>query len=244
MVQFIKFLAVVVWKLWIFFCLFWVTILLTPILIFVSFTERTYWLFFFIARIWAKVLLCLGGFYIKTQGDLDNASTSKILIANHTSPLDILLMLTLSKRPLIFIGKSSLAKIPIFGFFYKKTSILVDRADADSRSNAFKQATQRLQKGLDICVFPEGGVPEDESIILDSFKKGAFRLSVDFQIPIVPIAFLDCKKKMPYRFLGGGTGALRCIIHTCVKPKSTDIQQVNYLKDICYQKLYNDLQNQ
>ena len=45
-----------------------------------------------------------------------------------------------------------------------------------------------------ICIFPEGGVPDDESVVLDSFKDGAFRLAIDHQLPIVPITFGDNKK--------------------------------------------------
>jgi 1-acyl-sn-glycerol-3-phosphate acyltransferase len=41
--------------------------------------------------------------------------------------------------------------------------------------------------------FPEGGVPDDESILLDTFKDGAFRLAIEHQIPIVPISFADNK---------------------------------------------------
>ena len=163
---------------------------------------------------------------------------SKILISNHTSPLDIFLMFVLAKKPLVFIGKSSLAKIPIFGFFFKRTSILVDRADSNSRLQAFKQAKDRLEQGLDVCIFPEGGIPEDKTIILGTFKSGAFRLSVDFQIPIVPIAFLDCKKRLSYTFFSGSPGILNCRIHPAIKPQGCPF---NHLKKISHQILYENL---
>ena len=50
-----------------------------------------------------------------------------MLVANHTSMLDIMLMLKVSKNPFVFIGKKELAKIPLFGFFYKRVCIMVDR---------------------------------------------------------------------------------------------------------------------
>src|SRR5690606_20438248 len=108
-------------------------------------------------------------------------------IANHTSMTDIMLMLAVVKdNPFVFVGKQELAKIPLFGFFYKRTSILVDRKNTKSKQEVFEQAQKRLAQGLSICIFPEGGVP-DENIILDEFKDGAFRLAIDHQIPIVPI---------------------------------------------------------
>ena len=51
-----------------------------------------------------------------------------MFIANHTSMADIMLMLVAVKNPFVFVGKAELAKIPLFGFFYKRTSILVDRS--------------------------------------------------------------------------------------------------------------------
>ena len=48
------------------------------------------------------------------------------------------------------------------------------------------EAQKRLNRGLSVCIFPEGGVPYDESIVLDTFKDGAFRLAIEHQIPIVP----------------------------------------------------------
>jgi 1-acyl-sn-glycerol-3-phosphate acyltransferase len=43
-------------------------------------------------------------------------------------------------------------------------------------------AKKRINQGLSICIFPEGGVPDDESILLDTFKDGAFRLAIEHQI--------------------------------------------------------------
>ena len=73
----------------------------------------------------------------------------------------------------------------------------------------FARAQKRLNQGLSVCIFPEGGVPEDESILLDSFKDGAFRLAIEHQIPIAPMAFHDNKKRFSYTFLSGGPGKMR-----------------------------------
>ncbi|MGK0250946.1 MAG: 1-acyl-sn-glycerol-3-phosphate acyltransferase, partial [Gammaproteobacteria bacterium] len=116
-------------------------------------------------------------------------------------------------NPFVFVGKAELSKIPLFGFFYKRTCILVDRGNARSRKEVFDQAQKRLGQGMSICIFPEGGVPEDTSILLDAFKDGAFRLAIDHQIPIVPITFYDNKKRFPYSFFEGGIGVMRAKVH-------------------------------
>lgn len=142
-----------------------------------------------------------------------------MLVSNHTSMLDIMLMLHISKNPFVFVGKAELAKIPLFGFFYKRTCILVDRGNARSRKAVFDQAQKRLEQGLSICIFPEGGVPSDTSMVLDSFKDGAFRLAIDHQIAIVPMVFYDNKKLFPYQFYKGGPGKMRAKVFSFIPTK-------------------------
>lgn len=141
---------------------------------------------------------------------------SYMLVANHTSMLDIMLMLYVSKNPFVFVGKKELAKIPVFGFFYKRVCILVDRSDAKSRIAVYRSVRKRLAKGLSICIFPEAGVP-DEAVILDNFKDGAFRMAIQHSIPLVPMTFLDCKKRFSWTFFSGGPGILRVHVHSFVE---------------------------
>jgi 1-acyl-sn-glycerol-3-phosphate acyltransferase len=165
------------------------------------------------ARIWAKFILFGMGFCPKVEQEEEIiAGKSYMFVANHTSMTDIMLMLSVVKNPFVFVGKKELAKIPLFGFFYKRTCILVDRKSSKSRMAVFQRAQKRLNQGLSICIFPEGGVP-DESIELDEFKDGAFRLAIDHHIPIVPLTFADNKKRFSYTFFSGGPGEMRVRIH-------------------------------
>ena len=51
---------------------------------------------------------------------------SYMLVANHKSMIDIMLMLSVAKYPTVFVGKKELEKIPIFGYLYRRVAILVD----------------------------------------------------------------------------------------------------------------------
>ena len=154
------------------------------------------------------------GFYPKVVRDEKfERSESYMLVSNHSSMTDIMMMLHTAKNPFVFVGKAELAKLPLFGFFYKRTCILVDRKNPRSRKAVFDEAQRRLSQGMSICIFPEGGVPNDLSLVLDTFKDGAFRLAIDHQIPIVPITFHDNKKRFPYHFLKGGPGRMRARVH-------------------------------
>ena len=142
-----------------------------------------------------------------------------MLVANHTSMLDIMLMLYISKNPFVFVGKKELVKIPVFGFFYKRVCILVDREDTRSRTGVYRRAQRRLNQGLSICIFPEGGVPDDETVLLDTFKDGAFKMAIAHDIPVVPITLHDNKKRFSFSFFSGGPGRVRAKVHSFFETK-------------------------
>lgn len=173
----------------------------------------------------------MGFWYIIEREQQLQKGKSYMLVANHTSMTDIMLMLVISKNPFVFVGKKELVKIPIFGFFYKRTCILVDRNSSKSRFEVFKRAQDRLSQGLSICIFPEGGVTEDEAVLLDEFKDGAFRLAIEHQIPIVPMTFVDNKKRFSFAFLSGSPGRMRAKVHKFVSTKGLTLDDKKELKD-------------
>ena len=180
-------------------------------------------MFFRLAQIWARtIMLCMGLFPKVTREEEFIRGKGYMLVSNHTSMMDILLMLHLAKSPFVFVGKAELAKLPLFGFFYKRTCILVDRGNARSRKEVFDQAQRRLSQGFSICIFPEGGVPNDMSLVLDTFKDGAFRLAIDHRLPIVPITFYDNKKRFPYSFFLGSLGIMRAKVHSFIPTEALE----------------------
>ena len=205
-------------------------IIMFPFLVISILKEKWYPYFFVMARIWAKVILFGMGFYPKvtTEEEIIKGK-SYMFVSNHTSMTDIMLMLSVVKNPFVFVGKTELAKIPLFGFFYKRTCILVDRSSSRSRMAVFERAQKKIDQGYSICIFPEGGVPLDESIELDEFKDGAFRLAVEHQIPIVPITFADNKKRFSYTFFSGSPGQMRVKIHHFFETKN---QKPEYRKTV------------
>ena len=182
------------------------------------------------------------GFRVKLKKESEIVfGKSYMFVANHTSMTDIMLMLAIEKNPFVFVGKKELAKIPLFGFFYKRTCILVDRNCSKSKKDVFNRAQQRLSSGLSICIFPEGGV-YDECDLVCEFKAGAFRLAIEHQIPIIPMTFADNLKRLPYDFLAGGSpGEMRVTIHKPIPTEGFDITLRNKLKDQTRTLIYNEL---
>ena len=209
-----KYIFSLIYRIWFYILVLLPILILFPFLIVSILKESWYSFFFRIARIWARFILIGMGFRLKIEREqIPEKDKSYMFVANHTSMLDIMLMLVSIKKPFVFVGKKELGKIPLFGFFYKRTCILVDRSSAKSRKAVFLRAQRRLKSGVSICIFPEGQVPE-EHIILDEFKDGAFRLAINHQIPIVPLTFGDNKKHFSYTFFSGKPGKLRVKIHS------------------------------
>lgn len=84
-------------------------------------------------------------------------------------------------------------------------------------------------------------MPSDESVVLSEFKKGAFRLAVEYQIPIVPITMYDCKKRFSYTFFSGGPGRLRVKVHSFIKTEGMVLKDSNLLKKQTFNIIYNEL---
>jgi 1-acyl-sn-glycerol-3-phosphate acyltransferase len=238
----LKYIFYIFWRCWFYGWVLLTIIPIFPVLLIVTSSEKLYPSFFKIAQAWANTILFVMGFKIDLfqEEDIDDTK-SYMFCPNHTSMIDVMVMLSIAKNPFVFVGKKELTKIPIFGFFYKRTCIIVDRSDSKSRLAVFEEARRRLCKGLDVCIFPEGLVPDDESVILSEFKNGAFKLAIEHQIPIVPIIFYDCKKLFSYTFFSGGPGVLRVKIHHFIKTEGLTLKESNTLKKETYNLIHNEL---
>ncbi|MBU2995927.1 1-acyl-sn-glycerol-3-phosphate acyltransferase [Cellulophaga baltica] len=226
MIKFLQKIGSALYQIWFYILVAIPILILWPLLILFTISEKGYPYFFWIARnIWANFIIYgMGCIPVVKREERIKKGESYMLVANHTSMLDIMLMLKLSRNPFVFVGKKELSKIPVFGFFYKRVSILVDRSDPKSRTAVYRSAQKRLKDGFSICIFPEGGVP-DEDIVLDQFKDGAFRMAIAHKISIVPMTFHDNKARLPFTFTEGKPGRTRATIHRFFK--TDDLNEVN-----------------
>jgi len=222
----IRYILGVLYLIWFYLLVALVTVILFPFLSISILKQSWYPLFFKVARVWsAMILYGMFSFPVIKRDVVYEKGMSYMFVANHTSMTDIMLMFYATKSPFVFIGKKELAKFPLFGFIYKRTCILVDRSNNKSRVEAFRNAEKRLNEGLSICIFPEGGVPTDYDLILDNFKDGAFRLAIEHKIPLAPMTFHDNKKRLPYKIGKGSPGIMRVKIHNTIA--TTDLESTD-----------------
>ena len=239
----LKYPLLLFYRIWFYILVTLPILVLFPILLLSISKESWYPYFFRLARFWSKIILFGMGFIPIIKRDVNyEEGKSYMFVANHTSMTDIMLMLYASKNPFVFVGKMELAKIPLFGFFYKRTCILVDRDNPKSRREVFKSAQEKLNQGLSVCIFPEGGVP-DESILLDEFKDGAFRLAIEHKIPIAPMTFHDNKKRFSYTFFSGSPGKMRVKIHKIIPTGILEMEDKRMLRIQTREIILKELNN-
>tara|TARA_B110000483_G_scaffold55914_1_gene69961 strand:+ start:25000 stop:25770 length:771 start_codon:yes stop_codon:yes gene_type:complete len=205
----VKKAILVIWRAW-FYILTSIPVigLFVPLTFFLLLPNGYRYVFWIARNIWAPFVLFGMGFWVKKVNTFPEKEKSLMLIANHTSLIDVMVILRLRKTPFVFVGKKELVKIPIFGFIYKRAAIMVDRSSSKSRYGVYGRAQQVIAKGYSVCIFPETEYI-DESIILNPFKHGAFKLAIEHELPILPLAFLDCKRKFPWHTFHGFPGDLR-----------------------------------
>lgn len=229
--KFLKIPFLLIWRLWFYILIIGSIILISPLLFILTAKEAYYPTFWKMIRVWAKVLVYGMGFRLKVQNDqILDRNKSYMFCPNHASLVDPFVLIVLSKNPIVFVGKQELVKIPVFGFFYKRVVIMVDRNNPESRKKVFTIAKERLKNGTSMAIFPEGLVPP-ENIVLAPFKKGAFSLAIEFEMPIVPQSYYDCKRLFSWDVFKGGPGIFRTHQHQFIETKGLKKEDIPDLKE-------------
>lgn len=140
-----------------------------------------------INRYWARGYFTLIFLPVKIENRAKpKKGKSYIYLANHFSYLDIPMM-GFIPGDVQFVGKASIMKAPLFGYYFKKLHIAVDRDRLKSRAETMRRSILALENGSSIVIFPEGGIYTKDPPNMISFKNGAFKISISKQIPIIPV---------------------------------------------------------
>lgn len=121
---------------------------------------------------------------------------SYIVVANHTSLLDIPALMGSMELSLRFVYKKELEKIPIFGTMLRKSPyIAVERDNARQGMETVITAVQELDAGQCVVVFAEGTRSKDGT--LAPFKRGAFMTAARSRRPLLPVAIVGTHGVLP-----------------------------------------------
>lgn len=107
-----------------------------------------------------------------------------VIVINHRSDLDALVATGYMPGIYKFIGKQELVNYPFIGRLVQKLYITVDRRNENSRRQSLRNMKKQSNRGAHIVVFPEGWSNFSDEYLL-TFKKGAFKVALDLQLPIL-----------------------------------------------------------
>ncbi len=146
--------------------------------------------------IWGYGLFAAQPFWAVSRQGIDGLGPGPyVVVCNHSSVLDVPMCLSLP-LPTRVVAKRSLLRVPLMGWYMQfSRMIALDRGGTPEQTAASMKAFEdTVQSGLSVLIFPEGTRSEDGS--LGTFNRGAFRLSKDLGIPVLPVVVDGTSKVM------------------------------------------------
>lgn len=174
---------------------------------------------------------------VKVEG-LDNLdeNQSYIFVANHQSIFDIWVVYGWLNKPFSWIMKKELRKIPLIGSACEAAGhIFIDRSNPMAAKKSIETAERKLSNGNGIVVFPEGTRSADGTV--GKFKRGAFNIASDINLPIVPITIIGAYERLSRKAIFVNPGKIKMIIHKPIAKTSNLSEQeirtlANEVRDI------------
>lgn len=151
--------------------------------------------------------------FVKVIGkEYVNKGQSYVVVSNHQSHFDPLVLCGWSGIDLRWVMKQELRKIPIFGYACKMGEfIYVDRSNREAAIASIRDAKEKITKGTSVMFFVEG--TRSLTGKLGEFKKGAFKMAQDLNIPILPVSIINTGKILKAKTLKLFPGRAKMVFH-------------------------------
>ncbi len=153
-------------------------------------------------HIWARLLCIVTGAKTKTlnMDRIKNNNEYVIFCVNHQSLFDIIALYRVLSKPIYFIAKKELKKMPFIGWYvYASGMIFIDRSNRENAMKSIKKAGELIRSGKDVVTFPEG--KRSTTGELNLFKRGSFIIAQGSNIKIVPVAIKGSLRVNPPKSL-------------------------------------------
>ncbi len=150
-----------------------------------------------LARQWAHMLLAVSFVHSRVEGaEKLDPHTSYVLVANHSSYMDIPALYDALPLELRFFAKKGLFSIPLLGWHLHRAGHLpVVRGDARASLKSMSEGAKLIrQRGISVLLFPEGGRTETG---IRPFKEGAAYIAIKAGVPIVPVGLVNVRAVLP-----------------------------------------------
>ena len=192
---------------------------------------------FIFIRLWAGIWSFLSGIRYEIHGkEFIELRKPYIYIFNHRSFLDAPVIPMSIPQEVRAIGKKELSKVPVFGSVVGKLAVWVDRSNTESRRESLEKLMKILNSGISVVVAPEGTRNDTDTTLLP-FQKGAFRLSIETGIPILPMAVIGADKIMKRGSLLLSPGKVKIYFSSPMKPPAASDTAINEFASKCRNQL-------
>lgn len=183
--------------------------------------------------IWARINAFLTPMILRVQGREHIAPRqSYVIVSNHQSHYDIFVLYGWLGIDFKWVMKMELRKVPALGLACDKIGhIYIDRKNTEAAIRTIREARRRIVNGTSVIFFPEGTRSRTGS--LGRFKKGAFKMALDLNIPILPVTITGTRDILPPKTLHLFPGKARMVIHPPVDVSDYDESRIRELMDRC-----------
>jgi len=153
-----------------------------------------------------------------------------VVVSNHASYLDVLVVAAVSPAPICFVAKSEAASWPLVGTFIRKCRYLtISRQDALHAAADGQGIAKRLQSGEPVHVFPEGTFTPHNG--LRPFQMGAFKSAVEMGCPVLPVTLCGTRNVMRDGAWLPRHGKLSVVASPAIKPSGQSWRDMVELRD-------------
>lgn len=172
----------------------------------------------FWGKAWAKITCWLTPVIVKVHGRHHiSPKQSYVIVANHQTGFDIFMLYGYLGIYFKLIMKKELRKIPFIGFASEKVGhIFIDRTSPRNAMKSLEEARKKLTGGTSVVIFPEGTRSNSEK--MRPFKRGAFKLALDLQRPILPVTIINSWRIKRRGFMNIVPGRAALVIHPPIDP--------------------------
>jgi len=185
----------------------------------------------FVAITWARLMSYFTPMFVKVIGKENiDPKQSYIIVSNHQSQYDIFVIYGWLPINFKWVMKSSLRKVPFLGYFcYKMGHVFIDRSNPESAKATINASKKYISGGTSIMFFPEGTRSETGELL--PFKKGAFKLALDMQLPVLPLTVTNTKDILPDNTLELFPGRSKLVINKPIPIEHYTEENIDELMD-------------
>lgn len=161
-----------------------------------------------IIKAWMRMQVFFLGIKIEEYGQMDHSCD--MVIMNHQSLLDIIIIEHIHKRHLAWVGKKQITDLPFFGHIMKAPEMItIDRENKKGLITLIKETKDRLSKGRPIAMFPEGTRGDGKNMI--KFKSGAAIIANKMNLRVQPLIIINSKDILDSQKLVAKPGVVKVI---------------------------------